>query len=83
LSSAGRVATAAWTLAGKFFKLHLCFRIGFGMNRAGNRLAPPMPFEQSRDRAFVHLVSKVCFKRALDFACSGNFSTLGTCEKGD
>ena len=35
-----------------------------------------MPFEQPGDRAFVDLVAHPCFKRALDFACGGNCSTL-------
>jgi hypothetical protein len=41
-----------------------------------------MPLEQPGDRAFVDLVPKVCFKRALDFARSSNFPTLGSREKG-
>ncbi len=67
---------------GSFFKLRLCFRIGFRMNRAGNGLAPSMPVEEPGDRAFVNLVAHLCFKRALDFACGGNFSPRGTREKG-
>lgn len=48
------------------------------MGRRRHGLAPIMPFEQPRDRAFmVHL----CFKSELDFACGGNFPLLYTAEK--
>jgi hypothetical protein len=52
------------------------------MDRTGNRFAPPLPFEQAGDSAFVDFVADMGFKRPLDFACGSNFPSLGSAEKG-
>src|SRR5947207_1400237 len=52
------------------------------MDRSGNGFAPPMPFEQPRDRTFVDLVAYLSFKSAFDFIGRGNFSALRSREKG-
>src|SRR5205814_10100081 len=65
-----------------FFKLRLGFWIGFGMDGPGNRFAPPMPFEQPRDRTFVDLVADLAFKSAFDFVRCRNLPALGSREKG-
>jgi hypothetical protein len=38
--------------------------------------------EQPGDRAFMNLMAHLGFKRALDFACGGNFPSFGSAEKG-
>lgn len=77
-----RVATAASTWAGTFFKLLLCLLIGLWVPGARHEFPPTVTSEETIDRAVIDLVPHLSFKSSLDFPCRRNASLLSLIEKG-